>query len=90
MGQGAGASGKTRGGETGEKGEEKLKQIREEVEVGLISFISGAGPLEEVSEGAGDQTEDQDQVHEGLNWPHQCKSTNINVQKHSHILKLYS
>ena len=52
--------------------------------------MSGAGPLEEAGEGAGDQTEDQDQVHEGLNWPHQCKSMNINVQKHSHILKLYS
>ena len=30
--------------------------------------MPGAGPLEEAGEGAGDQTEDQDQVHEGLNW----------------------
>ena len=34
---------------------------REElIEVGLIFWLPGAGPLEEAGEGAGDQTEDQD------------------------------
>ena len=46
--------------------------------------MSGFGPLEEACERAGDQTEDQAQVHEGL----KALSLAVFIHKYTYVVKI--